>query len=203
MNKEAQQQSFSDSLHQLDQKFSDGGQAGESGLKRGQALRDYVLERERLRRGVVGGTPEGDAVDAETRAKTNECDFDDPALLTTEKVLRRLTSGREADGIVLLERAITDRQQAVTDEARRRASMPRKSKTSSQLNKLIKDIVATYPTISEHELKRRLRKEIGHGVIQDINATEITFVEDDSMPVKTSALKDRLSREKKKIRKAR
>jgi len=202
MSKEPQQ-SFSDSLYQLEQKFNDGEKAGESDVELGQALRNHVLERERLRRGVVGGTPEGDAVDAETRAKMDDWDPDDPSLLLTEKALRRLATGREADGIALLKRAITDRQQAVTDEARRRASMPRKSKTSSQLNKLIKDIVATCPTISEHELKRRLRKEIGHGVIQDINATEITFVEDDGMPVKTSALKDRLSREKKKIRKAR
>ncbi len=203
MNKEAQQQSFSDSLHQLEQKFSDGGQPGESDAQIAEELVHLILERERLRRGVNEGTPERAAVDAETLTRMAKWDSDNPALLPTEKALRRFATGRGADGVALLKRAITDPKQAASDEARRRALMPRKSKTSSQLNKLIDDIVATCPTISVYELLRRLRKQIGHGVIQAINDTEITFEDEESMPVKRSALKDRLSRAKKKNRKAR
>ena len=199
MNKEAQQQSFSDSLHQLEQKFSDGGQPGESDAQIAQELVHLILERERLRRGVNEGTPEGAAVDAETLTRMAKWDSDNPALLPTEKALRRFATGRGADGVALLKRAITDRQASISLEQRRRASRPRKR---DPLQALIEGIVATRPKISEKELLRLLRSNISRGVIEYVDDTNIVLEEGPPFTVKLSSLKDRLTRTKKKFAKA-
>ena len=195
MNKEAQQQSFSDSLHQLEQKFSDGEQPGESDAQIAEELVHLILERERLRRGVVGDTPEGDAVDAETLTKMAGWDSDDPELLTAEKALRRFATGRGADGVALLKRA----KQAATDEARRRASKPRKP---SPLNELIERLMRAKPKMSANELVEELDREVGNGVILDMDDTEIILTENKKPNVKISGLKERHTRIKKKIAKA-
>ena len=116
------QQSFSDSLCQLEQQFSDGEQPAESDAQIAEELANLIFEAVRRSRGVVGGTTEGDAVDAETIAKMAGWDSDDPELLTAEKALRRLATGGGADAVALLKRAVSNRQQAVSNEQRRRAS---------------------------------------------------------------------------------
>lgn len=191
---------FSDSLRQLEQRFSDGGQPGESDAQIAEDLINFILEAVRRSRGVLSGTAEGDAVDAEALSKMTEWDSDDPALLPAEKVLRRFATGRGADGVALLKRVITDRQSQVSLEQQRRASMPRRK--SDSFGALIDCIVGENPTISENELVRRLRNEIGRDVILDMDDTEITLKEEGRLPVRISGLKDRLTRAKKKIAKA-
>jgi len=198
MNKKAQQSS-SDAISELDQKFSDGEKAGESDVEQEQALRNHVLERERLRRGVVGGTPEGDAVDAETLARMAGWDSDDPELLTAEKALRRLAIGGGADAVALLKRAASNRQQAASNEQRRRASQPRKT---APLDELIERLMRARPKISAKELIRDLQREIGNGVILDMDDTEIIVTDDKKAPVKISGLKEKLTRIRKKIAEA-
>jgi hypothetical protein len=198
MNKE-RQQSFSDSLHQLEQKFSDGGQPGESDAQIAEELVHLILEAVRRSRGVLRGTPEGNAADAATLAKMAGWDSDDPELLTAEKALRRLATGGGADAVALLKRAVSNRQQTVSNEQRRRASLPRKP---DRLQELIERIVAASPKISAKKLERRLRNEIGNGVIHDMDDTEIILAYGKKTSVKISGLKHRLTRAKEKIPKA-
>jgi hypothetical protein len=189
-----QQQTFTDRLLELEQKFCDGDQPDESDAQIADAILDHILERERLSHGVVDGTPAADAIDNATLTKMSEWDSEDPALLHVEKVLRRLAIGRGIDAVTLLKRAMTDRQQAVSDEQRRRASMPRKA---DPLQQLIEQIVRKRPKLSCKELERALRSEI-----VDIDDTDISLTEDKSDPVPLSGLKDRLTRAKQKIAKA-
>jgi hypothetical protein len=126
-------------------------------------------------------------------------DSDNPALLPTEKALRRFATGRGADGVALLKRAITGRQESISLEQRRRASRPRKR---DPLQALIEGIVATRPKISEKELLRLLRSNISRGVIEYIDDTNIVLEEGPPFTVKISSLKDRLTRAKKKFAKA-
>ncbi|MEI6872589.1 MAG: hypothetical protein WCL08_09935 [Verrucomicrobiota bacterium] len=184
---------------ELGQQFSDAEPPGESTEQVAAGLVNLVLEARRRCHGVVGNTPEGDAVDADTIAKMAGWDADDPALLTVEKVLRRFATGRGVDGVVLLKRAITDRQRAISDEQRRRASRPRKR---DPLQALIESIVATRPKITEKELLRLLRSNISRGVIEYIDDTNIVLEEGPPFTVKISSLKDRLTRAKKKFAKA-
>jgi hypothetical protein len=198
MNKDGQQ-SFLDIFLELGQQFSDVEPPGESNEQVAAGLVNLVFEARRRCHGVVGNTPEGDAVDADTIAKMAGWDADDPALLTVEKVLRRFATGRGVDGVVLLKRAITDRQRAISDEQRRRASRPRKR---DPLQALIESIVATRPKITEKELLRLLRSNISRGVIEYIDDTNIVLEEGPPFTVKISSLKDRLTRAKKKFAKA-
>ncbi len=193
------QQSFSDSLRDLERNFSDGGHPAESDTQIADAILDHILQRERLRRGVVDGTLEAEAVDRETIAKMSGWDSNDPKLAYLEKVLRRLVIGRGVDAVILLKRAITDRQQAVSDEQRRRARLPRKA---DPLQQLIEQIVRSRPKISRKELERALRGEIGKDVILDIDDTDISLTADKTDPVPLSGLKDRLTRAKQKIAEA-
>ena len=128
-----------------------------------------------------------------------EWDTDDPALSHLEKALRRFASGRGVDAVTLLKRAITTRQQAVSDDQRRRASMPREQ---DPLDQLIESIVAEIPNISAKELYRALYREIGKGIIASINDIEIELIDRSRGPIKVSGLKDRLTRAKRKIAKA-
>jgi hypothetical protein len=198
MNKDGQQ-SFLDILLELGQRFSNDEQHEVSNEQAAADLVHLVLETRRRCHGVVGDTPEGDAVDADTIAKMTGWDADDPALLTAEKVLRRFATGRGVDGVVLLKRAITDRQLAISDEQRRRASAPREF---NQLQALIERMVRDRPTISAKELEKRLHQEIGNGVVQDMDDTEITLAYGTKTSVKVSGLKDRLTDAKKKIAEA-
>jgi hypothetical protein len=193
------QQSFPDRLRELERQFSDGGHPDESDTEIADAILDHILQRERRRRGVVDGTPEADAVDKATVTKMSEWDTDDPELAYLEKALRRLAVGRGIDAVTLLKRAITDRQQAVSDEQRRRASTPRES---HPLEKLIESIVAKNPSISAKELVDILCSEVGNGVIAKVRDFEIELVDRSLGPVKVSGVKDRLTRAKKKIAKA-
>lgn len=198
MNKEVQQ-SLVDRLLELQQQFCDGGHPGESDAQIADAILHHILERERLSHRVVDGTPAGSAVDNATLKKMAEWDTDDPALAHLEKVLRRFARGRRVDAVTLLKRAITARQNAVSDEQRRRAAMPRKA---DPLQQLIEQIVRNAPKISCKELDRSLRREIGKDVVLDIDDTDILLTEEKSNPVPLSGLKDRLRRAKQKIAKA-
>jgi hypothetical protein len=198
MNKEVPQ-TFADRILELQQQFCDGGHPAESDAQIADAILDHILERERLRHRVVGGTPAADAVDNATLSTMAEWDTDDPALSHLEKALRRFASGRGVDAVTLLKRAITTRQQAVSDDQRRRASMPREP---DPLDKLIETLVAETPNISAKKLEATLRREIGKGVIANMSDNHIDLADRSRGPVKVSGLKDRLTRAKRKIAKA-
>jgi hypothetical protein len=193
------QQSFPASLRELERNFSDGGHPDESDTQIADAILDHILQRERLRRGVVDGTAEADAVDNETLTKMAEWDTDDVALSNIEKFLRRLAKGRGVDAITFLKKVITNRQQAVSDEQRRRASTPRER---NPLDKLIENIIAKDPSISAKELIDALSSEVGNGVIAKVGDFEIQLVDRSLGPVKVAGVKDRLTRIKKRIAKA-
>jgi hypothetical protein len=195
----SEQQAFLEALQQLEKRFAEGGQHRETDEETAEAIVGLILERERLRQGVAGGTTDGHAVDKRTLSKMAEWDSDDPSMLTLEKVFRRLANGRGIDAVVLLKRAITDRQRAVSEEQRRRASAPRRQ---HPVQVLVEQIVALNPAISAKKLERALRREVGRGVILLIDETEIQPCDESFKAVKLSGLDDRLSDARKKIAKA-
>ena len=77
--------------------------------------------------------------------------------------------------------------------------MPREQ---DPLDQLIESIVAEIPNISAKELYRALYREIGKGVIANMNDNHIDLADRSRGPVKVSGLKDRLTRAKRKIAKA-
>ncbi len=195
----AEQKVFLESLKKLEEGFSEGGHHGESDREIAEAMIKFVIERERLRRGVAAGTPSGVAVDMETLTQMAGWDSDDPAMLVLEKVFRRLATGRGNEAVVLLKRVITDRALAVSQAQRRRASAPREQ---HPVQELIERIVATRPGISAKELERALRNEEGKEVIFDMDDVDIHPRNENFKVIKVSGLRDRLTDARKKIAKA-
>jgi hypothetical protein len=192
--KPSNQQEFEAALNALERGFTSAQNDAEGSEELGLALVEFVLQRERLRRGVEPESLEASAVDAETLEKMRTWDSNDPAMSTVEKVFRRFATDRLADAAVLLQAAVLSKIQSVSEAQRRRASTPRKP---HPFDVLIEQIVRKKPGISEKELLRALDGHVGKGVIDEINDTEICFR--DGRAVAVSGLKDRLSAIKKKI----
>jgi hypothetical protein len=191
------QNEFEAALRALDQRFINEERTGETDEEVADAILDYVLTRERLRRGVADDTPEAEAVDAETIARMQAWDTDDSGMVVPEKVFRRLASASGPSAVVLLKDAITKRQSAVSEAQRQRA---RTKRAPRPFDALLVQIVKANPTISTEGLKRTLRAAVGKGVIFEIDEDEgeIILCGDKAKPIKTAGLKDRLTRLKKK-----
>jgi hypothetical protein len=188
------QREFEAALATLVRDFIGEESGSESSDELGCALVEFVLRRERLRRGVETDSLEALAVDAATLEKMRIWDSNDPHMSTLEKVFRRLATGRHADGAKLLRTAVLSKIQSVSEAQRRRASTPREP---NSFNVLIEQIVRENPGISEKELLRALDGHVRGGVIDEITDTEIICRDGSEYAV--SGLKDRLSAIKKKI----
>jgi hypothetical protein len=158
------------------------------------AALELVLDTERLRNQVAPGTEAAAAVDRLTLSRMRAWDTDDPALAVIEKFLRRLAEDRGVDALTLLEKAINKKEQAVSDEQRRKASTPRKP---HPIDQLIKELVAANPEISAKELERALRAQVGNGVIMDMDETDMYPTSEEANAIKLSSLPNRLTRARK------
>jgi hypothetical protein len=191
-----EQKDFIDQLEKLQQEFEQPRCTNETDEELADASIDYILRRERLRRGVTEGGVNCQIVDSETLEKMRTWDTDDPEMSAVEKVFRRLASKKPGEGVKLLKAAITSRAQAVSEEQRRKAKKPRQR---DPLTKIIRDIVSKNSAITVQELELSIRREIHRGIIYDIDDGEIIFCDAKIAPVNISALKDRLSRAKKTL----
>lgn len=190
---------FEQQLEDLNEDFVNGELPGESEDDIGRALLDYVLKRERLRHGVADNSPAAAQRDMQTLQEMTTWDSDNPGLLVAEKALRRLASEQLPEAVNLLKAAIDARVQATSEAQSRRAQAPRRK---NPVDDLIEEIVAGKPGISENELYRALRAQIGRGVIADIDDDVIIPADENSKSIKIGGLGTRLSRIRKKITKA-
>lgn len=191
--------SFEQQVEELNDEFLRGEVPGESEDDVGSALLDHVLKRERLRHGVDDNSPAAVQLDVQTLQIMATWDSDNPGLLVAEKALRRLASKQRAEAVKLLKAAINARIQAISDAQSRKAQEPRRK---NPVDDLIEEIVTRKPGISEKELFRALRAQIGRGVITDIDDDVIVPADEDSKSIKVGGLGTRLSRIRKKITKA-
>lgn len=191
--------SFEQQVEELNDEFLRGEVPGESEDDVGSALLDHVLKRERLRHGVDDNSPAAVQLDVQTLQRMATWDSDNPGLLVAEKALRRLASKQRAEAVKLLKAAINARIQAISDAQSRKAQEPRRK---NPVDDLIEEIVTRKPGISEKELFRALRAQIGRGVITDIDDDVIVPADEDSKSIKVGGLGTRLSRIRKKITKA-
>ena len=192
---EQQRNDLATQLREHEERFIRAGSDGESDEQLADALVRFILERRRILTDVEHGTAAAIAVDQETLRLMAEWDSDAPDLSTVEKVLRRFATGRGAEAVGLLKRAVIAKAEALSNEQRRKAKMPRRQ---HPVDALIENQVQHNPDISEKELLRALEGQIGKGVILDIDGEVIVVREDGFKPVRISGLKDRLSRLKRR-----
>ena len=134
-------------IDNLINEFVSGQKEDESDEEMSKALLDFILQRERIRRGATDANVEiKNRIDAETLKALKNCDLDDPSYALQEKIFRRMgvdpTSAIKMLGIAIDQRKkLFSKQQ----QLKARKLRPNKRKVFSSL---IDEIVRENPKIS-------------------------------------------------------
>lgn len=150
---------FAVQLEQLVAAFESEERPDEQDADVADAMLEFVLNYERLRRQVTDGSDEANAVDAETIAKMKSWDSNDPTMSTVEKVLHRLAHGRAEDGIKLLKRSIQIRAQEVSKRLSQVAKQPRKSR-QQPMSGLVEQLMSENPGMTERQVFQALKRKL-------------------------------------------
>jgi len=191
-----EQQLFEEELEKLQKEFVGKEKKEEPDEAIASDLIELILQRERLRHGVVAGTPEARILDASTLRRMATWDSDDPSMAVAEKAFRKLVVGESANSVRYLKRAIEMKLNDFRQQQRERAKKPR---GEHPVNALIEDHVRQNPTLSTRCLYLALKRQVGQGILARVDKFEIEPVDDKSPIIQTSSLRYRLTRIKKKL----
>jgi hypothetical protein len=194
MNDAAGKIPFKKVAERLYQEFVERGYDGEPLESKATAYLNYVLQRERIRRGATDAGQRQDAVDYETLVTLKNADSDDPqhahAMLAFQKL-----GVDPIKAIEYVDRLITSRQTEISQKMTAIASNQRPGGRKS-FAKIIDEIVRQTPSISRNSLLQRLKKHEDISIKND----EIIFKQTrDAMTI--DALRGALSRSKKRVSK--
>ena len=175
----------------LYQEFVERGYDGEPPESIAASYLDYILKRERIRRGATSTSVRQDAVDYETLEALKNAQMDDSQFVESEAIFRRLGTDPATAGRYY-KQLITRKAKDFSKKQSKRARNTR-SGGRTKLSQMIDEIVLNKPNISENELRFELLDHNGiqkiDGELRDINNSET---------IKDKALKDYLYRAKKR-----
>ena len=182
---------FKEVAERLYQEFVERGYDGEPPESIAASYLDYILKRERIRRGATSTSVRQDAVDYETLEALKNAQMDDSQFVESEAIFRRLGTDPATAGRYY-EQLITRKAKDFSKKQSKRARNTR-SGGRTKLSQMIDEIVLNKPNISENELRFELLDHNGiqkiDGELRDINNSET---------IKDKALKDYLYRAKKR-----
>jgi hypothetical protein len=182
---------FKEVAERLYQEFVERGYDGEPPESIAASYLDYILKRERIRRGATSTSVRQDAVDYETLEALKNAQMDDSQFVESEAIFRRLGTDPATAGRYY-EQLITRKAEDLSKKQSKRARNTR-SGGRTKLSQMIDEIVLNKPNISENELRFELLDHNGiqkiDGELRDINNSET---------IKDKALKDYLYRAKKR-----
>ena len=191
MNDAAGKIPFKEVAERLYQEFVERGYDGEPPESIATSYLDYILKRERIRRGATSTSVRQDAVDYETLEALENAQMDDSQFVESEAIFRRLGTDPATAGRYY-EHLITRKAAGLSKKQSKRARNTR-SGGRTKLSQMIDEIVLNKPNISENELRFELLDHNGiqkiDGELRDINNSET---------IKDKALKDYLYRAKKR-----
>ena len=191
MNDAAGKIPFKEVAELLYQEFVERGYDGEPPESIATSYLDYILKRERIRRGATSTSVRQDAVDYETLEALKNAQMDDSPFVESEAIFRRLGTDPATAGRYY-EHLITRKAAGLSKKQSKRARNTR-SGGRTKLSQMIDEIVLNKPNISENELRFELLDHNGiqkiDGELRDINNSET---------IKDKALKDYLYRAKKR-----
>ena len=182
---------FKEVAERLYQEFVERGYDGEPPESIAASYLDYILKRERIRRGATSTSVRQDAVDYETLEALKNAQMDDSQFVESEAIFRRLgtdpaTAGRYYEQLII---------RKAEDLSKKQSKLARNTRSGgrTKLSQMIDEIVLNKPNISENELRFELLDHNGiqkiDGELRDINNSET---------IKDKALKDYLYRAKKR-----
>ena len=194
MGDAAKQEPFKQVAKRLHQEFVWRGYDGEPPEKIATAYLDYVLKRERIRRGPILAGPRQDVIDYETLETLKNAQLGDPKFVEAEAIFRRLGT----DPVLALryyERLITQKADQLSLKMSNIAKKPR-PQARKICSEAIMEFVLREPDITPKLLLQRFKDhqdfEVGDELITHITERDV---------MKTSALPMSLSRAKKKYKK--
>jgi hypothetical protein len=134
--------------------------------------------------------------------KMGNLDTNNPRSNDAEKAIRRLGHTKYGEASKYLEDLLSLRKEDYSEIQRVRASGQR---PLNPLNKRILEILLIQPDISEKDLIKKLKSEIGQGVIEDCDEDSLSVLDknkkNESISVSIGGIKNRLSRLKKQLKK--
>lgn len=131
------QKVYEKKIQHLEDNFKLSG-VGETEAEQGLAIKDFVLARERIRRGVENGTKEViEAVDNETHHKIKNWDSNNPEVVTAEKILKRAFSGRYREASIYAEDAgkLDQKKGSITRKVVGKSGGDKKNKETNDIKK--------------------------------------------------------------------
>lgn len=194
---DAKNKNIEDELKVIIKEFEDGWTATESDASLGASTLEFIFRYVRLQHGVLKQPEKWPAIDADTLNKLFTWDSNDPDLQIIQNVLKRFSVGREVDAVTLLKAAVQSKIDALSKRQSKIAKTPRQS---SPLQERIEAFVKINPDITEQEVIEKFANQAGAGdLIQEVNEVDIELESGTIIP--RTAIKDRLSRAKKKLKK--
>lgn len=195
----AKNRSYEAEGNKIIKEFTDGWTETESSSVTGAAIIELITKLVRLKNGVMDKPELWPSIDTDTLHKLYAWDSDDPVLQVANKVLRHLAVGQEERAVVMLKAAV---QARIDANSRRQAEYTKAREENrgadGELTARIGEIVGRRPLITEREVIEKLESESGGGqLIERIDSEQIILNNKKVVPI--SALKDRISRAKKKI----
>ena len=194
MNDAAGKNPFTEVAERLYEEIVEREYEGEPLESKATAYLNYVLQRERIRRGATDAGQRQDAVDYETLVTLKNADSDEPQHAHAMLAFQRLGVD-PIKAVEYVDRLITSRQTEISRKMTTIASNQR-PRARKPFAKIIDEIVKTDPSISRNSLLQRLKKHEEISIKND----EITCNHTrDVMTV--DALRGALSRSKKRVSK--
>lgn len=194
---DAKNNNIEDELKVIIKEFEDGWTATESDASLGASMLEFIFRYVRLQHEVLEQPDKWPAIDFDTLNKLFTWDSNDPDLQIIQNVLKRFSVGREVDAVTLLKAAVQSKKDALSKRQSKIAKTPRQS---SPLQKRIEAFVKINPDITEQEVIEKFANQAGAGdLIQEVNEVDIELESGTIIP--RTAIKDRLSRAKKKLKK--
>ena len=160
----------------------------------GTAFLEFILGRERIRRGVKAPGPDQNVVDCETLEVLKNAQLDDPKFAEAEATFRRL-GVNPTKAMAYFWRSQTQKTKIVSERMSKVATNTR-PKGQNPFAKLIDPIVAENTNITRNQLLQRLKK---HEDLSVLDGKILCNDPHDEMSV--GSLSQALSRSKARIRK--
>ena len=180
---------FSELQEELKASYQPQFDKAQSAEQHGKVLLRFVLERERLRKGISEPGPDRDRCDRETLKRLANPDALGPEHSMREAVFRRLARD-PAEGARYWDAA--DKMKSDQQSARAKKPRPKRyDSITTYINELVKDD----PDISVRLVREAFEKNADFS-IDDI---EIRSYEDDAAAIKLSNLSSRLSGARKRL----
>ena len=191
----AKNTSYETELTILIKEFEDGWKATESDASLGASMLEFIFRYVRLQHGVLKQPEQWPDLDTDTLHKLFTWDSSDPNLQLIQNVLKRFSVGREVDAVTLLKAAVQSKIDAFSKQQSNIAKSPRKP---NPMQERIEGIVKINPDITSPEVVEKLANQAGpDDLIQAVDTLEIEL--EDGKTIQITAIKDRVSRAKKKI----